>query len=249
MSFTILGNQQSDVLQGAQITLTQMFETFPGSGLGGVASGVTVGITAAPTPGAGEGTPVAPTSAGVVGLSVSLYQFVWSCPAAQAVGDYLVTWTGTVAGTSETYVQAVTVAAIPSGTPAPGVYATVVAYRAWSGDQFTPDAMVSVALQRASEAMDHYLVGAVYRTNANGMPTDAMLIDTLSRATSAQCQFMLADNDLTGVKRQYSSTSMGGVSTSRVASMTAMTFPPLAPQAAAILHVAGVLPSAALVNW
>ena len=249
MSFTILGSQQSDVLQGAQIILTNLFETFPGSGLGGAASGVTVGITAATTPGGGTGTPVAPTATGVAALSVSLYQYVWSCPGGQAVGDYLVTWSGTVAGTVETYVQTVTVAAVATGAPAPGVYATVAAYRAWSGDQFTPDASIAVTLQRASEAMDHYLIGAVYRTNANGMPTDPMLIDVMSRATSAQAQFMLADNDLTGVKRQYSSTSMGGVQASRVAAMTAMTFPPLAPQAAAILHTAGILGSAALINW
>lgn len=249
MSNTILGSRQSDVLQGAQITLTNLFETYPGSGQGGTATGVTIGITAAATPGGGSGTPVPPTSVGVAALSVSLYQFVWSCPSGQPVGDYLVTWSGTVNAVAETYVQTVTVAAVASGAPAPGVYATVAAYRAWSGDQFTPDDSVSVMLQRASEAMDHYLVGAVYRTNANGMPTDPMLIDVLSRATSAQCQFMLADNDPTGVKRQYSSTSMGGVSTSRVGAMTAMTFPPLAPQAAAILHTAGVLGSAALISW
>lgn len=249
MSFTILGSQPSDVLQGAQITLTQMFETYPGSGQGGVASGVTVGISAATTPGGGTGTPLAPTSTGVVALSVSLYQYLWSCPAGQALGDYLVTWSGTVGGQTVNYVNTVTVAAVASGAPAPGVYASVAQYRGWSGDQFTPDVSVATMLRRASEAMDHYLIGAVYATNANGMPTDPMLIDVLMRATSAQCQFMLADNDPTGVKRQYSSTSMGGVSTSRAAAMTAMPFPPLAPQAAAILHTAGILGSAALINW
>lgn len=249
MSFTILGSQQSDVLQGAQITLAQLFESYPGSGQGGNASGVTVGIAAATTPGGGTGTPVSPTSTGVVALSASLYQYVWACPTSQALGDYLVTWSGTVNGQNLTYINTVTVAAVASGAPAPGVYASVAQYRGWSGDQFTPDATVATMLRRASEAMDHYLIGAVYATNSNGMPTDPMLIDVLMRATSAQCQFMLADNDPTGVKRQYSSTSMGGVSTSRAQAMTAMPFPPLAPQAAAILHAAGILGSAALINW
>lgn len=249
MSFTILGSQQSDVLQGAQITLTNLFETYPGSGQGGTASGVQIGITAAPAPSGGSGTPVPATSSGVVPQSVSLYQYVWSVGTGQALGDYTVTWSGTVNGVLQTYVSTVTVAAVGSGSPAPGVYASVAQYRAWSRDAFSPDDLVAAMLQRASEAMDHYLIGAVYRTNANGMPTDPMLIDALMRATSAQCQFMLADNDPTGVKRQYSSTSMGGVSTSRVAAMTAMPFPPLAPQAAAILHTAGVLGSAALINW
>jgi hypothetical protein len=249
VSFTILGNQQSDVLQGAQITLTQMFETYPGSGQGGTASGVQISITASSTPGGGAGTPVPATSSGVVPLSVSLYQYVWSVGTGQALGEYTVTWSGTVNGVLQTYVSTVTVAAVASGSPAPGVYASVAQYRVWSGDAFTPDALVSSMLQRASEAMDHYLIGAVYATNANGMPTDPMLIDVLMRATCAQTQFMISDNDPTGVKRQYSSTSMGGVSTSRVAAMTAMPFPPLAPQAAAILHAAGVLGSAALINW
>lgn len=250
MPFTILGSQQSDVLQGAQITLTTLFETFPGSGQGAPASDATIGITAASTPGGGSGTPVAPTSAGLIALSADgLYQYTWACPAGQAVGDYLVTWTATVGGQSTSYIQTVTVAAVSSGSPAPGVYATLAAYRAWSGDQYTPEATVLVTLQRASEALDHYLIGAVYATDANGMPMDPMLINVLSRAVSAQCQFMIADNDPTGVKRQYSSTSMGGVTTSRVAAMTALTFPPLAPQAAAILHTAGVLGSAALIAW
>ena len=249
MSFTILGNQQSDVLQGAQITLIQLFETYPGSGQGGVASGVQIGISAANTAAGGSGTPVPPTSTGIVPLSVSQFQYAWSVGTGQALGDYTVTWSGTVNGVLQTYLSTVTVAAVGAGSPAPGVYASVAQYRAWSGDQFTPQGLVQSMLQRASEAMDHYLTGAVYATNSNGMPTDAMLIDVLMRATSAQCQFMLADNDPTGVKRQYSSTSMGGVSTSRVAAMTAMPFPPLAPQAAAILHAAGVLGSAALINW
>lgn len=249
MSFTILGTQQSDVLQGAQITLSQLFETYPGSGQGGTASGVQIQVSAATTAGGGSGTPVPATSTGVVPLSVSLYQYVWSVGTGQTLGDYTVTWSGTVNGVLQTYISTVTVAAVGSGSPAPGVYASVAQYRAWSGDQFTPSDLVQVMLQRASEAMDHYLIGAVYATNGNGMPTDPMLIDVLMRATSAQCQFMLADNDPTGVKRQYSSTSMGGVSTSRVAAMTAMPFPPLAPQAAAILHAAGVLGSAALINW
>lgn len=245
----MLGTQQSDVLQGAQITLSQLFETYPGSGQGGTASGVTVAVSAATTPAAGAGTPVPQTSTGVTPLSASLYQYVWSVPTSQALGDYTVTWSGTVNGVVHAYASTVTVAAVASGSPAPGVYASVTQYRAWSGDAFTPDDLVSVMLQRASEAMDHYLIGAVYATDGNGMPTDAMLINVLVRATSAQCQFMLADNDPTGVKRQYSSTSMGGVSTSRVAAMTAMPFPPLAPQAASILHAAGVLGSAALINW
>jgi hypothetical protein len=245
----ILGAEQSDVLQGAQILLTQLFETYPGSGQGASASGVTIGITAASTPGGGSGTPVATTSAGLATVSGSSYSYTWSCLASTVPGDYLVTWTGTVAGTLLTYAQSVTVAAIPPSTPAPGQYATVQQYQAWSGDASTPASMVSVKLMRASEDIDSYLIAAVYPVNANGMPTDAMAIDAFMRACCAQAQFLIADNDDAGVKRQYMTTSVSGVSATRVAAMTAMSLPPLSSRAASILHTAGVLPNAVLVAW
>lgn len=249
MSSIILGNAQSDVRQGGQITLSQMFETYPGSGQGGTASGVTITIAAASTPGGGEGTPVATTPSGVQALSASQYQYVWTADPGQDAGDYLVTWAGTVAGVVLTYLQTVTVAAIPSGAPAPGVYATMAQYQQWSGDAVTPASVVGPMLMRASEAMDHYLIGAVYAVNANGMPTDPMVIDAFMRATCAQAAWMLADNDPTGVKRQYQSTSMGGVALSRAQGATMNPFPPLGPQAAAVLHAAGILGSAALISW
>jgi hypothetical protein len=245
----ILGQEQSDVLQAAQILLTQLFETYPGSGQGGAASGVQVQITAATTPGGGVGTPVALTSAGVTTVGGSSYQYTWSCPASTEPGDYLVTWTGTVGGTLLTYSQSVTVAAMPGSTPAPGQYATVQQYQSWSGDTSTPIPMVATWLMRASEDMDAYLIGAVYPVNQNGMPTDAMAIDAFMRACCAQCQFLIGDNDPAGLKRQYVSTSAGGVSAVRAAAMTALQFPPLGPRAASILHTAGVLPNAPLVAW
>ena len=250
MSFVILGQNVSDVIQGGQIVLTNLFETYAGSGQGGTATGVTIGITAASTPGRGSGTPVPTTSTGITqqGGSQSLYQYTWAVAHDQAPGDYLVTWTGTTSQTLA-YVQTVTVAAVASGAPAPGQYATVLQYQSWSGDTLTPEALVAVKLQRASEDIDNALIGAVYAVNANGMPTDAMTIDAFMRACCAQCQFLLAENDDAGIKRQYSSTSMGGVTQSRAAAMTAMVLPPLAPRAAQILHVAGVLGSAALINW
>lgn len=249
MSSLILGQEQSDVLQGAQILLTQLFETYPGSGVAGAASGVQIQIAAASTPGGGSGTPVPATSAGLTTPDGSSYSYTWSCLAAQAPGDYLVTWTGTVGGTLLTYGQSVTVAAVPASVPAPGQYATLAQYQAWSGDTSTPGQSVIVTLMRASEDIDCYLIGAVYAVNANGMPTDAMAIDAFMRAACAQCQFLLADNDPSGVKRQYTATSVSGVSATRSAAMTAMALPPLAPRAASILHTAGVLPNAVLVAW
>lgn len=251
MASVILGGAQSDVLQGAQIVLQQLFETYPGSGQGGSASAVTIGITAVSGSAGGSGTPVPTTSSGVTQQagSQSLWQYTWAVPMTQATGDYAVTWTGTVGGQQVTYTQTVTVAAVATGTPAPGVYASVPQYQAWSGDTITPAALVTVALQRASEDLDTALTGAVYAVNANGMPTDPMLIDVITRACCAQCQFLLADNDHTGVKRQYTSTNVGGVTATRAPGAVMPTLPVLAPRAAQILHTSGVLPAAPLINW
>lgn len=249
MSSLVLGQEQSDVLQGAQILLTQLFETYPGSGQGAPASDVQIQIAAATTPGAGEGTPVPATSDGLLTVDGCNYQYTWACLASQEPGDYLVTWTGDVSGTALTYGQAVTVAAMPAFTPSPGQYASAEQYQAWSGDCSTPVSMVATMLMRASEDIDEYLIGAVYPTNANGMPADAMVIDAFMRACCAQCAYLLADNDPAGVKRQYTATSVAGVSATRAAAMTALSFPPLGPRAASILHVAGVLPNAVLVAW
>ena len=77
---------------------------------------------------AAVGTPVPATSAGITALDMAgLNQYVWAVDPAQAPGDYLVTWSGTVGSLTLTYVQTVTVAAMQSGAPAPGVYATVAA--------------------------------------------------------------------------------------------------------------------------
>jgi hypothetical protein len=104
-------------------------------------------------------------------------------------------------------------------------------------------------MRRASEVIDRAMIGAVYRTDANSMPTDPGIMDVFMRATCAQCQFLLALNDPANVKSQYASTSMGGVSQTRTANAQGQAFPPLAPQAAVILQTAGALPGAPLLGW
>lgn len=253
MSSVILGQEQADVLQGGQITLYQLFETWIGSGQACPASGVTISIVAATTPGAGAGSPVPATSSGILDVGDSSnYSYPWTVPATVAPGDYLVTWTGTGGQNGSTvlaYTQALTVAAISSGLPAPGVYATCAQYQAWSGDITTPEQLVLTNLQRASEDLDRALMGAVYAVNASGQPTDAMVIDVFMRACCAQAQYLIADNDPAGMKRIYSQTSIAGVSATRAKDAQAPSMPPLAPRALQILHVNGVLPSAVLIAW
>jgi len=247
----LLGARQSDVVQGGQVVLSQMFETFRASYAGAPAANVTVGIDASTlnTPGAGFGTPVPATSAGVTTPDGVTYNYTWTAPWLMITGDYLVTWTGTVGAVTETYQQTVTVSPNFTGAPAPGLYATAGQYRAWSGDQSTPDQVVVTAVQRASEDIDNAIIAAVYPVNQNGLPTDPYVINAFARATCAQTQYLLADNDPAGMKRQYVSLNVGGISYTRARNMTTNAFPLLCPRAAEILHVAGVLGSAALINW
>ncbi len=244
-------NAASDVFPGGQTTFEVQFETYVNSGQACNASSVTISIVASGAADSGTGTPVATTSTGISQLGTGLYSYVWSPSDTITPGSYVVTWTGqrSTDSTTVTYVQAVNDAEDPATVPLPGVYASVTQYRNWSGDQITPAARITVALSRASEQIDVALVAAVYRTDADGMPLDASLVNVLARATSAQAQYIIAVNDDANVKREYASTSVAGVSATRAASMQSMAMPPIAPQALAILRVSGVLPAAALVNW
>jgi hypothetical protein len=231
------------VLPGGQITLTAFFQTYAGSGLEQPVSGVEITIT--PVNG---GTAVyGPTSDGITAADEATYSLQWQPPVSTAAGDYTVTWTST--SPALTIKQAVTVVALPAESPAPGVYATVAQYRLRSGDQFTAVARVQQLLIVATECIDEALIGAVYPTDADSMPTNPAHIDLFMRATVAQASFLGSLNDPDFVKSQYSSTSMGGVSLTRTGGAQSQVMPPLAPRAAQILHTGGALATAPLINW
>ena len=247
----VYSNAASDVFPGGSIEFRVQVETYVNSGEATGVSDATITIAASGAPDSGTGTPVTTTSDGIAVLGTGLLTYTWNPPEDQAPGSYLVTWTGTRASddTSVSYVQACNVAADPEATPLPGVYASVSQYRAWSGDTWTPANIIQTKLYRATEDMDVALVAAVYRTDADGMPLDPQLANVLARATSAQVQYLISQNDDAGIKREYASTSVGGVSASRAAKMQGMALQPIAPRALAILRVNGVLPSAPLINW
>jgi hypothetical protein len=250
-TLAVYANASSDVFPGGSIQFQCQFESFVNSGVACEATGVTIGIAASGAPDSGSGTPVATTSTGVTELGMGLFTYTWDVPQATVPGSYLVTWTGTRASdsTSVTYTQACNVAPDPESVPQPGVYASVQQYRNWSGDTWTPAEIIQTKLQRATEDIDVALVAAVYRTDADGMPLDPQLVNVLVRATSAQAQYLLDQNDDSGIKREYSSTSIGGVSATRSARMQGGWMQPIAPRALQILRVEGVLPAAPLINW
>jgi hypothetical protein len=233
------------VLPGGQVTLTAVFQTYAWSGVEQPVSGVQITIT----PVAGGAAVIGPTSAGITQVDEATYTYQWEPPLAIAPGDYQVQWAAATPSGVAPVSLVVTVVALPSESPSPGVYATIAQYQAWSGDLATPPSIVTTTLRRASEVLDLYLVGAVYPADADGMPTNPSHIDLFMRACCAQTQFELANNDPALVKSQYASTSMGGVSQTRTASAQGQRLPPLAPRAAAILQTGGALGTATLVNW
>lgn len=231
------------VTPGGSITLTQMFETHYGSGTGQPVSAVTITI------GQGGAPVVGPTGTGVTSPDSVTFTYTWLPPAGTAPGDYLAQWAGTGPAGLITYTQGIIVALPPQTLPSPGVYATPGQYEAWSGDTQTPSQVVEITLRRASEVIDWAMISAAYATDQDSMPTNPGIIDVFMRATCAQCQFMLANNDPANVKSQYAWTSTGGLQVSRTATAQGQKFPPLAPQAAAILQTIGALPGAALIGW
>jgi hypothetical protein len=243
-------NAASDVFPGGQSVLIVQWETYANSGVECAASGVTITIAESGASDSGSGTPVATTSTGIIEQGMGLFQYTWDVPENQAPGSYLVTWAGTPAtGSVTSYQQAINVAPQPESVPLPGLYASVADYRNRTNDQNTPTARVQVALQLASEDIDVALVAAVYRTDADGMPLDPQLANVLRRATAAQAQYIIAVNDDAGVKQEYASTSVAGISAARAAAMQARALRPICPQALGILRVSGILPAAPLINW
>ncbi|MER7363280.1 hypothetical protein [Nonomuraea wenchangensis] len=118
------------------------------------------------------------------------------------------------------------------------VYATAADYAAYT-DKPAPDGIDAV-LQRASERIDELLIGAVYSTDDSEMPTDPKEKDAIMRATCAQAAWSLALGDPYGVASAFKDVQIGSV---RLGGRNTEGGPPRhAPDAARILHVAGLLP-------
>lgn len=118
------------------------------------------------------------------------------------------------------------------------VYATSDDYAAFTG-QPAPEG-TDAALARASERIDELLIGAVYDVDEQEMPTDPVKREAITRATCAQAAWSLALGDPYGVAAAFKDISIGSV---RLGGRnTEGGSPRHAPDAARILHVAGLLP-------
>jgi hypothetical protein len=73
-------------------------------------------------------------------------------------------------------------------------------------------------LDRATEAVNELLVGAVWSTNTTtGLPTDTTVAGKLRTAVCIQAHYMAEQDDELGTRTLYDSVSTGGVSYSRAA--------------------------------
>ncbi|MEU8556025.1 hypothetical protein AB0C80_18815 [Streptomyces anthocyanicus] len=109
-------------------------------------------------------------------------------------------------------------------------------------DYLAPDpapANAAKVLDRASDDIDGLLIGAVYDTDADGMPTDPKVQAALRKATLAQAEYLVSTGDLTGAQRQWRSVRLGDAEYTRA---TTGTEPGrIAPSALQALRVAGAL--------
>jgi hypothetical protein len=199
------------VLPGGKTVLQVLFQTYEWSGQEQPVSDVTITISSV----SGGAAVVGPTLHGIVTVDSATYSYTWQPDVTLPAGDYLVEWTATG---GDPLSQVVTVVPLPQQSPSPGLYATLEQYQAFTRDTLTPTYLVSQNLASASEVIDEALIGAVYPTDANSMPTNPAHINLFMRACCAQVQFQLANNDPANVKPQFSSTSMAGVTQIRTAS-------------------------------
>lgn len=98
-------------------------------------------------------------------------------------------------------------------------------------------------IRRASLAVDAALVGAIYDTDEDGLPTDTTVLDAIKGATIAQCRAIIANEATT---QPLKSASIGGASyTYADRADSGLALPKgggLCADAANELRVAGVLP-------
>ncbi|MDX3712736.1 hypothetical protein PV733_28115 [Streptomyces europaeiscabiei] len=93
-------------------------------------------------------------------------------------------------------------------------YATVEEFT----DFLDPDPVPANAarlLDRASTKLDKLLLGAVYETDEDGLPTDTALADVFREAVCIQAQYVADLGDETGANANVSSMSLGNQSITR----------------------------------
>lgn len=131
-------------------------------------------------------------------------------------------------------------------------YASTDDYAYYTGEKDPPDGLDRRLLVRASRAVDTNLIGVVYDTDGQGMPTDPRLRDVLREATCAQAAWWWSKGDRQGTgiittPAEWDQVSIGDVRLARSSPAAPAPGPgarhQLAPDAEAVLRTAGLLPA------
>ena len=88
-------------------------------------------------------------------------------------------------------------------------YATATDYATYTGQAATAD--TPRLLQRASDLIDARLLGAIYMTDVNGVPTDANQILAFNNAICAQVEYWVTTGDELGLSEQFEIMRIGSV--------------------------------------
>lgn len=106
-------------------------------------------------------------------------------------------------------------------------------------------------LRKASRHVDYALIGAIFETDDNGIPTDSQANEAIKNATLAQVSYWLSGHGDEHGESSYQSVSIGSVSLQQkqnTDSSKGGTNAPLAPQAMFELSTSGLLPISPLVR-
>ncbi|MFE4919007.1 hypothetical protein [Streptomyces sp. NPDC056661] len=126
-------------------------------------------------------------------------------------------------------------------------YATVQEFT----DYLDPDPVPANAarlLNRASTKLDQLLIGAVYPTDSDGLPTDPALAEVFREAVCIQAQYVSALGDETGANANVLTMSLGNQTITRALASSRNASGPtktsrVSPDLLDLLQVKGLLPS------
>lgn len=119
------------------------------------------------------------------------------------------------------------------------VYATADVWQQWTGKPPPDDAERRLA--RASEQIARATLTAVYDVDGAGMPTDPAVAEAFQGATVLQAYWWVTTGDEQGDAAIWQSASIGSVSLSGRRQTGSSARDRLAPQAEALLDLAGLI--------
>jgi hypothetical protein len=97
-------------------------------------------------------------------------------------------------------------------------------------------------LDRASTKLDQLLMGAVYETDADGLPLDPALAAVFREAVCIQAQYIDSLGDETGAMANVSQMSLGNQQIVRAISVVGSGTPRVSPDLVALLQTKGLWP-------